>query len=607
MPGVFGVIAIFGPDPMRSPDPSGRNVLKRLFRALESTMLASVGDSGENAWLMEHLERLVVDARGVLAACIREDTGEGPVVNALRSIILDAMRAYAFCVSCDVLRNPRCTNADATAAVLCSMADSGYGDLLAATVNSTHEPSREQDGDKWTLLRMTLSSDSAGEADRVARALLHKATEGKGELGGVVSVVSALCGVMRTRAGMMIFCHDPQQDGSFPLARLAGRVASELNGRNVVDGIMRSTTGTIDAVACASPKREDDICDMMDIFLASGKKESFCSSDDGEGYSIISAEEEYASDVLVARYCEAVRCVCTTWMGSEHLFSESTPELAVRAVRLVRAEEVWRSIRQFSNLQVAMHCEPMIKASHDIGIALEVLDRASGVPPLVHGCEHSFRVQFRANCERALTSAKSYSCFRGCCLLCALACVPESDGDAGVRIFARMLGKGGFVDVEDGSKTSRTRLWIATSECALDFERALQAWQLRAKPEEWLCLPSSAQREKCAHLLTLMAKGAPFDAPPLDATTERTLSLVKSAVNARMYRFFADSGKHHVRDAVSRSAAAAAAVGVLTASSVFAYNAPIHVRSRSVGARTSTFQMPLPFEKICNKLTETRV
>ena len=318
LPGVLASLVVLGPDPMSAidSDTAAGSAFRAMVAAVDRGMLACTSESGTSMRLMHHLERFAEDAPALLVTCIAGGD-RVPLISGLRTSVLESMRAYIHAAACCALERD-CTRPEAAAAVLIGMAHCGCADLLASDVNSTHAPLGDQNPAHWAVLRATLSGDCEDEAKQIARILQAADVEHPGTL----AVASALCGMMRTRMGMMIFCNDPDGKGEFPTASKACAVASERRGRTVLDAVMGSTTGTLDMIQCATSSRMDDTTNLMDELALQVACDLFTSNVDDDQQ----LEQRAGGDAgrvdespsrLVARYCAAVQKVCTTWIEAD--------------------------------------------------------------------------------------------------------------------------------------------------------------------------------------------------------------------------------------------------------------------------------------------------
>lgn len=596
LPGVLASLVVLGPDPMSAidSDTAAGSAFRAMVAAVDRGMLACTSESGTSMRLMHHLERFAEDAPALLVTCIAGGD-RVPLISGLRTSVLESMRAYIHAAACCALERD-CTRPEAAAAVLIGMAHCGCADLLASDVNSTHAPLGDQNPAHWAVLRATLSGDCEDEAKQIARILQAADVEHPGTL----AVSSALCGMMRTRMGMMIFCNDPDGKGEFPTASKACAVASERRGRTVLDAVMGSTTGTLDMIQCATSSRMDDTTNLMDELALQVACDLFTSNVDDDQQ----LEQRAGGDAgrvdespsrLVARYCAAVQKVCTTWIEADPdrpgTHKDAWPTMPdFPSVRTPQPSEALVAMRRFSTAQVVNHCEAMLAVACNVASFLETRDSLLRVPPLVLGCNESaawVRMRFRVHVERALTHVHSQGCLAGCAVLCALVCVPPKDDDPGLRCFARMLGTGQFVDVGTDSAASHTRLQHAVCTCALDFERALQQVQNLLPPESRLCMPEAHTACMASQLVNV----GRCNAPPLDRTTGVALAPLVSTLESGEGRVFSSPFNF------------GSAVAVLTAPSVGPYAAARAARAGVAGERPSSLAAPLAASALYRRLT----
>lgn len=579
--GVLTGLVVLGPNPMSvvDSDTAASNAFKAMVAAVDRGMLACTAESGTGTRLMHHLERFAEDAHALLVTCIAGGD-RVPLISGFRASVLESMRAYIHTASCCALERD-CARSEAAAAVLIGMAHYGCADLLASDVNSTHAPLGDQNPAHWAVLRATLSGDRDDEANEIAHILQTADVEHPGTL----AVASALCGMMRTRMGMMIFCNDPGAEGEFPTASRACAVASERRGRTVLDAVIGSTTGTLDMTQCAAPARMDDSMHRMDEMTPQlGQL-----ADGSPGLVDESAAR------LVTRYCAAVQKVCTTWIeadpgraGTQRHAWPTMPKFP--GARAPHPSEALVAMRRFSTAQVVNHCEAMLAVACNVAVFLETRDSLLRVPPLISGSNEGaawVRMRFRVNIERALMHVHSQGRLVGCAVLCALVCVPSKEGDPGLRCFARMLGTGQFVDVGTDSAASHTRLQHAVCTCALDFERALQQVQNLLPPESRLCMPEA----HAACMATNLANMGRCHAPPLDRTTGVALAPLLSTLESGEGRAF------------SSAFSFGSAVAVLTAPSVGPYTAARAARAGVAGEGPSSLATPLAASALYRRLT----
>lgn len=598
IPGVLTALVVLGPTPMAVVDsdtPAG-GAFKAMVASVDRGMLACTAEAGTGTRLVHHLERFAEDAPQLLITCIAGGD-RAPLISGLRATVLESMRAYIFAAACCAL-DRGCTRAEATASVLMGMVHYGCADLLASDVNSTHAPLGDQNPAHWAVLRATLSGEHAQEAASVGHILMTAEEPHPGTVG----VAGALCGMMRTRMGMMIFCHDPDDDGEFPIATKACAVASDRKGRTVVDAVMGSTTGTLDTMQCATPASMDDILDVMDAMTlqVAGNAFSFEVNEDKikdmEAHVASSPGPMHESPArLVARYCAAVQKVCTEWIERDPSRPGSRKDQWMKtaklpAVRAPHPSEALLAMRRFSTAQVVNHCEAMLAVACNVAVFLETRDALVGVPPLIAGSNEGaawVRMRFRVNVERALTHVHSQGRLAGCAVLCALVCVPAKPDDPGLRCFARMLGTGQFVDVGTDSAASHTRLQHAVCTCALDFERALQMVQHMLPAENRLCMPEA----EAARVATDLANMGRCHAPPLDKTTGVALAPLLSTLESGEGRVFSSQFSY------------GSAVAVLTAPSVGPYVAARAARAGVAGEGPSSLATPLQAGALYRRLT----
>ena len=592
VPGVLTALVVLGPSPMQVVDsktPMGE-AFKAMVASVDSGMLSCAAEAGTGPRLVQHLERFAQDAPALLVTCIAG--GERvPLISGLRSSVLESMRAYIYAVACCALERD-CSRSEAGVTVLMGMVHSGCADLLASDVNSTHAPLGDQNVAHWAVLRATLSGESEQEASEIADVLLIAENDHP----GTAITASALCCMMRTRMGMMIFCHDPEDDGEFPMAKAACALASARRGHTVLDTVMGSTTGTLDVLQCATPSSMDDILDVMDSMAlqVAGNAFSFTVDDASQAPGSPTSTSEPPAR-LVARYCAAVQRVCTHWLdtdpGGPGSCKDGWPKMpAVLCTRTPSPSEVLLAMRRFSTSQMVNHCEPMLAVACNVAVFLETRDALVGVPPLMSGSNEGaawVRMRFRVNVERALTHVHSQGRLAGCAVLCALVCVPAKPDDLGLRCFARMLGTGQFVDVGTDSAASYTRLQHAVCTCALDFERALQQVQETLSSGSQLCMPKA----EAARAATALAHMGRCHAPPLDKTTGVALAPLLGTLESGEGRVF------------SSPFSFGSSVAVLTAPSVGPYVAARAARAGVAGEGRSSLAAPLASSALFRRLT----
>lgn len=584
LPGVLTALVVLGPTPMHvvDSDTLAGKAFKAMVASVDRGMLACTAEAGTGTRLIHHLERFAEDAPELLITCIAGGD-RVPLISVLRASVLESMRAYIFAAACCALERD-CTRSEATSSVLMGMAHYGCIDLLASDVNSTHMPLGDQNQAHWAVLRATLSGESADEASQVGSMLLQAEEPHPGTVG----VVGALCGMMRTRMGMMIFCYDPDDAGKFPVASMACAVCSERRGHTVIDALTGSTTGTLDIMQCATPASMEDMLNVVDAM-------QIASNVTGMGVTHVfslDAENDFTPSRLVARYCAAVQKVCTEWIERdptrfEDKWIKSPP---VTGARTPQPVEALVAMRRFSAAQVVNHCEAMLTVACDVAVLLEQRDAVLGVPPLICGGEEGaswVRMRFRNDIERALIHVHFQGRLSGCAVLCALVCVPAKANDDGLRCFARMLGTGQFVDVGNDSATSHTRLNHAVCRCALDFERALQNVQSQLANGARLCMPA----REAARVAMELANMGRFHAPPLDKTTGVALSPLLHTLEAGEGRVF------------SSQFSCGSAVAVLTAPSVAPYVAARAARAGVAGELPSSLAAPLRADALLRRLT----
>jgi hypothetical protein len=454
-----------------------------------------------------------------------------------------AIRAYAALV-CYVLttrtpcETPVSSNSALTKFVLLSLASGcdsivhPCSSLFDAPTKSMYTPMNNQDPRWWVLLRAALSGMTDEDSLDVARHMVGLSQ--RHEIKLQIRTIVALCAMMHTRSGMLIFgmmsdpTSDPNDIASYPLASLVMDWTDPVLGQNVLQLLTNFNSGSCDYEFLAT---HDIAFTNIDAQERAWTREFDIRRMD-ESKPVPEPTFSLEADPVVGVFTGAIHAIAVKWLDRLRTIGEFPGR--------VEKSEAERTLQVVSSSTGLLHCAPWVRNAFKIARGLELVYMARGdaslisvpLPKGVDGLEEAawMRLNLRQQTENVLHASRRACHWSTSNKIVVVAWLATEGSVSPLTTFARIL-RGH--DAEDATQLLKNGWRSRVSEsgddavvcCALEFERslqrAIQSSCIRPRISDGSVFRSTVE--------AILSDYKRFELPCIDEASKATVSLVTDA------------------------------------------------------------------------------